>query len=163
MRFLTLLAQDGAGTLLGPNDTADAFAQNLPPVSSAVPITFLLLTLAALLLPIDIAARRLSSLESLLIGLRWLLARLHLQHGEATQSAIVPSTADTPLSTLRARRQARRGRVITITPRKDAVDAKARDKTQTTQPKAQPAQPDVSIAEKLLQAKRKRTQGSTQE
>src|SRR5712692_2921579 len=85
IRFLTLLAHAGGGGLLGPDDSRAAFASNLAPVSAAIPITFWLLTLAALLLPIDIAARRLASLEFLVIGYRWLAA--HLRPRLATQGA----------------------------------------------------------------------------
>jgi hypothetical protein len=164
-RFLTLLAHAGGGALLGPNDTAAAFAQNLPPVFSAVPITFLLLTLAALLLPIDIAARRLSSLDFLVVGFRWLLVQLHLQDDETTQPASAPSSAGTPLSTLRAKRQERRSRAITVTPpmtAKETSSVKSTNKIQTTARETASAQPDVSIVEKLLEAKRKRTQERTE-
>src|SRR5947209_4726524 len=108
VRFLTLLAHAGNGALLGPGETTAAFASNLPPVSAAIPITFWLLALAALLLPIDIAARRLASLEFLVIGFKWLIARLQLRKPQlAIQSAhmqdsVVSSTA---LGSLRAKRE----------------------------------------------------------
>jgi hypothetical protein len=159
--FLTLLAHAGGGALLGSKDTAAAFAQNLPPVFSAVPITFLLLTLAALLLPIDIAARRLSSLEFLAVGFRWLLVRLHLVGDEATQPEGAQSSTGTPLSTLRAKRQERQRRATLITPsmtRKEVARTKSIDKTQIKEQGTQTAQSDVSIAERLLEAKRKRTE-----
>ncbi|TMC18656.1 MAG: VWA domain-containing protein [Chloroflexi bacterium] len=57
LRFLALLAQAGGGILLNPSDSTTAFTQSLPPVSATLPISFLLLTLAALLLPIDVAVR----------------------------------------------------------------------------------------------------------
>jgi hypothetical protein len=158
-RFLTLLASAGGGALLHPNDTTAAFAQNLPAVFSAVPITFLLLTLAALLLPIDIAARRLSSLEFLVVGFRWLLARLHLNRRAVPVS--VASTTGTPLSTLRTKRQERRSRATLLMPSmtaKATSDTKPTEKAETTERKTKPARPDVSMTEKLLEAKRKRTQ-----
>jgi hypothetical protein len=159
--FLTLLAHAGGGALLGSKDTAAAFAQNLPPVFSAVPITFLLLTLAALLLPIDIAARRLSSLEFLAVGFRWLLVRLHLVGDEATQPEGAQSSTGTPLSALRAKRQERQRRATLVTPsmtRKEVARTKSIDKTQIKEQGTQTAQSDVSIAERLLEAKRKRTE-----
>jgi hypothetical protein len=161
MRFLKLLASAGGGILLNLKDTSSAFAQNLPPVFSAVPITFLLLTLAALLLPIDIAARRLSSLEFLAVGLQWVATRLNLIRSGVRGSSATEAAPGTPLGTLRAKRQERRNRATTLTPSliaKEVSSTKSTEKTQTPERKAQPMQPDVSIAEKLLEAKRKRTQ-----
>src|SRR5437667_2852806 len=110
IRFLTLLAHAGGGALLGPNDSREAFTANLAPVSAAVPLTFLLLTLAALLLPIDIAARRLASLEFLVIGFQWLRARLRprlaaqgIQGGESAIDA-------TALASVRTKREQQRKR-----------------------------------------------------
>jgi hypothetical protein len=159
LSFLKLLAPAGGGTLLNPNDTTAAFTQNLPPVFSAVPITFLLLTLAALLLPIDIAARRLSSMEFLAVGFRWLVTRLAREG--MIKHAPTEAAPGTPLGAIRAKRQERRSRVTTLRsslPAKEASSPKSTDKTPTTERKAQPTQPDVSITEKLLEAKRKRTQ-----
>ncbi|HET8852939.1 MAG TPA: VWA domain-containing protein, partial [Ktedonobacteraceae bacterium] len=79
LRFLKLLAQASGGSMLGPNDTAAAFSANLEPVYAALLITFWLFALAALLLPIDIALRRLSSLEFLVVCYRWLAIRLGLR------------------------------------------------------------------------------------
>jgi hypothetical protein len=158
--FLKLLAPAGGGTLLNPNDTSAAFTQNLPPVFSAVPITFLLLTLAALLLPIDIAARRLSSMEFLAVGFQWLVARL-AREGGMIKHAPTEAAPGTPLGAMRTKRKERRSRAATLRPSipaKEASSSKSTDGTPTTERKAQPAQPDGSIAEKLLEAKRKRTQ-----
>ena len=158
--FLKLLAPAGGGTLLNPNDTSAAFTQNLPPVFSAVPITFLLLTLAALLLPIDIAARRLSSMEFLAVGFQWLVARL-AREGGMIKHAPTEAAPGTPLGAMRTKRKERRSRAATLRPSipaKEASSSKSTDGTPTTERKAQPAQPDGSIAEKLLEAKRKRIQ-----
>src|SRR5438067_6018703 len=92
-RFLTLLARAGGGALLGPNDSSKAFSANLAPVSAAVPLTFLLLTLAALLLPIDIATRRLASLEFLTIGLQWLRSHLRPQFAIQRGESAIDATA----------------------------------------------------------------------
>ena len=67
----------------------------------------------------------------------------------------------TPLGTMRAKRQERRSRATTLGPSitvQETASTKSTEKTQTTERKAQPVPPDVSIAEKLLEAKRKRTQ-----
>ncbi|GAC1404053.1 MAG: hypothetical protein NVSMB65_20440 [Chloroflexota bacterium] len=66
-----------AGQLLNPAPAAAAaaFADNLPPVQAAQPLSWLLLLLAALLLPFDIAARRLLVTRTDLAALR---AALHL-------------------------------------------------------------------------------------
>src|SRR5579859_2619581 len=99
LRFLTLLAHAGNGSFLSPSETAAAFATNLQPVSAAIPITFWLLAIAALLLPIDIAARRLASLEFLVIGYQWLIAlfrpKLATQAASSQQSAVNSSTLGT--------------------------------------------------------------------
>src|SRR5713226_6640 len=76
----------GCGTILGPGDSAAAFTANLPPVYAALSITFWLFALAALLLPVDIALRRLSSLELLAVGYRWLATHLGLRNQHQTQS-----------------------------------------------------------------------------
>jgi uncharacterized membrane protein len=179
-RFLTLLAQADGGALLRPNDTAASFAPNLPPASAAIPITFLLLTLAALLLPLDIAARRLASLEFLVLTYRWLAARLRLgtprlatqigELGEAGGNAL--------LGTVRSRREERRSKAANV---KKTPAGRARQgartgmsetqpttpatKTQvaTTQKQATPPQQDVPVASKLLEAKRKREKAQPRE
>ena len=160
LRFLTLLAHAGDGSLLSPTETAAAFATNLQPVSAAIPITFWLLALAALLLPIDIAARRLASLEFLVIGYQWLIAlfrpKLATQAASIQQSAVNSST----LGTVRARREERRIRVNTITPpprSKEMPKTQHRTPAPPTPQKTETAQPDISVASKLLEAKRKRS------
>jgi uncharacterized membrane protein len=164
--FLKRLAQAGGGALL--QDPASAFTQSLLPISAAIPITFLLLALAALLLPVDIAARRLSSLEFVAVGFRWLMAHLRLRRPElataGAQLKNIPVVA--PLSTVRARREERRNRALQVRqPKKETASAKpasktsapAQPKAQSAQP-AQPAPPELSMAERLLEAKRKREQ-----
>jgi uncharacterized membrane protein len=166
--FLKRLAQAGNGTLLNPQNTSAAFTQNLEPVSAALPLTFLLLALAALLLPIDIAARRLSGIEFITESYRWLLA--HLSFGKnrlATSAGEAEATAmGTPLSSLRARRDARRRSSSPIKlPTRDSTRARTVERAATkTKPKAtvskptsaSPAQPETSMAERLLEAKRRR-------
>lgn len=161
LRFLTLLAHAGNGSLLSPTQTTAAFATNLQPVSAAIPITFWLLALAALLLPIDIAARRLASLEFLVIGYQWFIAlfrpKLATQAASIQQSAVNSST----LGTVRARREERRTRANTFTPSPRSKEMpKTQHRTPTPPPtpqKTETAQPDVSVASKLLEAKRKRS------
>jgi hypothetical protein len=173
LRFLTLLAHAGGGSLLTPTETAAAFANNLAPVSAAIPITFWLLTIAALLLPIDIAARRLASLEFLVLAYQWLLSRfrprLATQAASSQESAINASA----LGAVRAKRQQRHGNTTTagspfvnkdtkkvartpITKSQAASTKPASSTTQPTEPKSQAAEPEVSVASKLLEAKRNR-------
>jgi len=169
-RFLTLLAHAGGGGLLGPDDSRAAFASNLAPVSAAIPITFWLLTLAALLLPIDIAARRLASLEFLVIGYRWLrqawLRRaqpLLYMRGEQIQESAINATA---LGSLRTKREQRRSRVASVTSTRPQAPvtrepkAPLKETTRPVQPatttKTETKQADVSVASKLLEAKRNR-------
>src|SRR5712692_9544354 len=170
IRFLTLLAHAGGGGLLGPDDSRAAFASNLAPVSAAIPITFWLLTLAALLLPIDIAARRLASLEFLVIGYRWLrqawLKRaqpLLYMRGEQFQESAINATA---LGSLRTKREQRRSRVVSVTSTRPQAPvtrepkAPLKETTRPVQPatttKTEAKQADVSVASKLLEAKRNR-------
>lgn len=169
-RFLKLLAQAGGGTILGSNDQAAAFASNLQAVSAAVPIVFWLLALAALLLPVDVALRRLSSLEFLGVGFKWLATRFQAGRVQlATQGGQFAGTAlDSTLGTLRVRREERRGRGVPLrSPSADLKPLASGSEEQSTKPatkQTKPAtkqekvakQPDVSMAEKLLEAKRKR-------
>ncbi len=165
--FLKRLAQAGNGTLLNPQNTAATFTQNLVPVSAALPLTFLLLVLAALLLPVDIAVRRLSGIEFLTESYRWLLARLPFGKSRlATSTAEAEATAmGTPLSSLRARREVRRKSTNPIKlPTKEMLrdrsveraPTKARLKTTTKTTSASPAEPETLMTEQLLEAKRRR-------
>ena len=181
LRFLKLLARAGGGLVLDPNDASTAFTQKLMPTSALIPITFWLLIVAALLLPIDIAARRLSSLEIFADGYRWLLA--HLKIGSiaqfATSAELLPAdTTVMVLDRLRAQRQARRASNVSQTEKhplgkRKLMQAKPSG-TETVNPsrvvetQAQPAakesnptqsaQLDISTAARLLQAKRQRQQ-----
>jgi uncharacterized membrane protein len=168
-RFLSMLAHAGGGTLLGANDSKEAFSANLAPVSAAVPLAFLLLTLAALLLPIDIAARRLSSLEFLVIGFEWLRARLRprlaLQGKQGGESAInVPV-----LESLRTKREEQRRRAAstrsqtintggtTATTATTATKIRGEQATGSVKGEKTPVnEADASTASKLLEAKRER-------
>jgi hypothetical protein len=156
LRFLNLLAHAGDGSMLGPDDYAAAFAPNLPPVNSALLITFWLFALAALLLPIDIALRRLSSLEFLVVGYQWLASRVRL--GKAAQTEI-----NLVLTTIRARRQERRNRVVSLKP-KDAsaamlsgtIQLESGKQAVKKEQKLPGKQQEGSMTSKLLEAKRKR-------
>src|SRR5229473_2035782 len=162
LRFLNLLAHAGDGSVLGPDDYAAAFASNLPSVHAALLITFWLFALAALLLPIDIALRRLSSLEFLVVGYRWLAS--HVRLGKAAQTEV-----NLVLNTIRARRQERRNHVASLKP-KDAPAGMLSDRSRTTQlesgkqatttvkkeQKLPGKQQEGSMTSTLLEAKRKR-------
>lgn len=159
--FLKLLARQGGGTLLKINDSSGAFQQNLLPVSASLPITFLLLVLAALLLPIDIALRRLSSLESLVVAWRWLL--MHLRPGKfqlaAATDGLKDSAIGATLGNVRLQREERRTRAQPLKPlltSKETMHAKS-DKVHVTTP-VQPIQREMTTMERLLEAKRKRVQ-----
>lgn len=168
LHFLKLLAQAGGGSILGPNDTAAAFSPNLPPVYAALSITFWLFALAALLLPIDIALRRLSSLEFLVVGYRWLATRFGLRkaslatEGTATQGA----TDNLVLSNLRSRREELRNRfrskpkATSHETRKGttSIGHTKQEKTPAPNPDQSPKkqQPETSLTGKLLEAKRNR-------
>jgi hypothetical protein len=102
LRSLTTI---GSGTSL--RDPAQSFADNLPGVYAPRPLTTPLLLLALLLLPFDIAVRR------LLVGLadvrEWLAA---LARRRALQTAVAATgAAGAPLTAIRARRATRRERL----------------------------------------------------
>jgi uncharacterized membrane protein len=172
-QFLKRLAQAGGGSLLNPNDVAAAFSQNLAPVTAALPITFLLLALAALLLPIDIATRRLSNLEFLTLGYRWLMGLLNPATKTIATSAghLTEGALGAPLGTLRTQRKNRRGEALRQMrqaskepPRTSTPAVKETRETPPATPVATPTAAetpsDVSVAERLLEAKRKRGSGS---
>ncbi len=126
--LLAAAAAAGGGTAL--RDPAASFADNLRDVSAPRPLTTSLLLLALLLLPLDVAARR------LLVGredVRTLLAALARRRAGGPQSAaaVGAGTAAAPLSALQAHRAARQERV---------VDARAgtRDAAPTTPPSPSP-------------------------
>jgi hypothetical protein len=156
--FLKLLAQDGGGTLLKINDSSGAFPQDLAPVSASLPITFLLLALAALLLPIDIAARRLSSLEALAIAWKWLL--MHLRPGKfqlaTATDGLKDSAIGTTLGNVRIQREERRTRAQPLKPLAIGTET-AHTQADKTRP-VQHAQRELTTTERLLEARRKRLQ-----
>ena len=148
--FLNQLAHAGDGSVLNPNDTASAFSTNLPPVYASLSIVFWLFAIAALLLPVDIALRRLSSLEFLVVGYHLLLSHLGL-------SKVTPAK-DNPdnlvLDTIRSHRVERRSRASSRKPKVVTTAAKPAIKSTTLESKKQQ---EVSMTEKLLEAKRKRS------
>jgi len=165
LHFLKLLAHTGGGTILGPNDTALAFSPNLPPVFAAFSIIFWLFAIAALLLPIDIALRRLSSLEFLVVGYQWLTSLLRFRKAQQTQD----STDNPVLSTIRAHRVDRKKRVSSLKPKDSPAGlpnsgsttsqlqpGKQKPTVPKKQTESQEKQPQSSTTEKLLEAKRKR-------
>jgi hypothetical protein len=107
LNFLSRLAQAGGGSVLGASDYAAAFAPNLPPVYAALSITFWLFAIAALLLPIDIALRRLSSVEFLLVAYQWLLSIFRPRKASEGEASPV-------LSNMRAHREQRRTRATGV-------------------------------------------------
>ncbi len=162
LRFLNLLAHTGGGSMLGANDTANAFSPNLPPVYSGFSIIFWLFALAAILLPIDIALRRLSSLEFLVVGYQWLSSHLGLRKTAQTMD----STDNLVLDTIRSHREKRRGRASVLKTKDLSVETLKTSKDQPNKPGTAasnkqnntPEKPqEVSVTEKLLEAKRKRT------
>ena len=163
LHFLNLLAHAGGGIMLGPNAYASAFSQNLPSVYAAIPITFWLFALAALLLPIDIALRRLSSLEFLAVGYQWVASRIGLR-GFAQRKG---STDNPVLGTIRAFREERKSRTLSFKPKASPMEPgstngqtqlnKRETPAMNEQNKSAQNQQEVSMAGKLLEAKRKRT------
>jgi hypothetical protein len=176
--FLAQLAAADGGSLLGATDyTAAFFAGNLQPVSAAIPIVFWLLALAALLLPLDVALRRLSSLEFLLIGWQWLIAHLSLRGSRLALQDVSDAAANTLLGTVRSSREGRRNKVASL---KTQATGNERQKVSNT-PKQAPPQPptekappthqakdekpvtqqETPVASRLLEAKRNREQAKT--
>ncbi len=175
-RFLKLLAQAGGGVLLDTADSAAVFTQSLKPASASIPITFWLLILAALLLPIDIAARRLASLDFLTEGYRWLLARLRPETATVATGSGGESPSVAPLSQIRARRELTRNQVPRSEPPpvlikqngKAGVTRAVNEQGKATPPKVaavprarpEPSPQEVanSMAARLVEAKRQREQ-----
>jgi uncharacterized membrane protein len=161
LHFLTALAHAAGGSTLNVEDTASAFTPNLPPVYTAVPIIFWLFALAALLLPVDIALRRLSSLEFLVIGYRWLTSHLGLRKTAQTRE----SAGNLILDTIRSHREERRNRVSVlkpkdadsrISPKEDRVH-RGKRVTNDLEQATKMLDKQQGTTEKLLEAKRKRT------
>ncbi len=176
IRLLKLLAQAGGGVLLSADDSANVFAQSLKPATASIPITFWLLILAALLLPIDIAARRLANLDFLAEGYAWLLAKLRPNKAAAVATGgSNESLSVAPLSQIRARREQTRsqGSTINLPPVPSKQNGKAKVTRSTTEqikatpkkaaapPKEKPVQPREapgSVTSRLVEAKRQRKQ-----
>ncbi len=166
LRFLNLLAHAGGGSMLNANDTASAFSPNLPPVYTGISIIFWLFALAALLLPIDIALRRLSSLEFLVVGYQWLTSHLGFRKTAQTKD----SRDNLVLDTIRSRREERRSRASALIPKDSSVETLNTSKAQLNIPgtttskkqsKTSEKQQEVSMTEKLLEEKRKRASTKT--
>ncbi len=168
--FLIQLAHDGNGSLLSTTNMAAAFAQNLSPVSASLPLAFFLLALAALLLPVDVALRRLSSVEFLALGYQWLRKRLFSQQ---ISPPIVTHevAASSPLGAMRAKREERHTALTHSTSTSKSASpinqtlshttsiATIEREKQETKLQSQPtkdASEEMTMAEKLLEAKRKR-------
>ena len=154
LNFLSRLAQAGGGSVLGAGDYAAAFAPNLPPVYASLSITFWLFAIAALLLPIDIALRRLSSIEFLRAGYQWLLSLFRPRRGAQGEDSPV-------LSNMRAHREQRKARATgvkspEVPPQKVPVAARAArtGKQEDAMKKGQ----EQSTTSRLLEEKRKREQ-----
>jgi uncharacterized membrane protein len=148
--FLAQLVSVGNGSVLNPNDTASAFSTNLTPVYASLSIVFWLFALAALLLPIDIALRRLSSLEFLAVGYAWLLFHLGLR-----KSALANAASDNlVLKSMRSHREERKSRVSSLKPKIDTAATKPSTRSSTPNPNKQQ---EALMTEKLLEAKRKRS------
>jgi uncharacterized membrane protein len=169
--FLKLLAQEGGGTLLPQGAPSTAFTQSLVPVTAAIPITFLLLTLAALLLPVDVALRRLAGVEALVSGYQWFVEWVSRRFAPATTvvsrnktSAALDSALGTQLGALRAKRETLRKRIISsqssIEPGPKSSSAQQQQAKQTPVATVTKPEPGTSssMAERLLAEKRKRTQ-----
>jgi uncharacterized membrane protein len=169
--FLAQMAAADGGSLLGATDYAAAFAGNLLPVSAEVPIIFWLLALAALLLPVDIALRRLSSLEFVAMGWRWLMAQMRLGGSKLALQHASDTAGNALLGTMRSRRQERQNRATTISARAVRHE-KQKSRSETRQVQVSPAttkasdtdqqakdkQAETPVASKLLEAKRQREQ-----
>jgi uncharacterized membrane protein len=153
-QFLNQLAHAGHGSILNSNDAASAFSANLPPVYAPISIVFWLFAIAALLLPVDIALRRLSSLEFLVVGYDWLLSHLGLR--KATQAKNIPDNL--VLDAIRSHRKERKSRAANRKPKVATISTKPVAKSATVDSKKQE---EVSMTEKLLEAKRKRSSTKT--
>jgi len=109
-------AAAGDGALMQESAAGQSFADNLAPVYAPLPLATWLLLLALLLLPVDVAARRLlvgpAEVREALAALRARRAR-RLQPVGAGALMTPVGTAAAPLTTLRARRSTRQERVAT--------------------------------------------------
>ncbi len=173
-RLLNEMAAIGQGTLLA--DPASSFADNLAPVYAPHLLTVPLLWLALLLLPFDVATRR------LLIGMTELRAILAALSRRRRLQPAAATVASAPLSTVRATRAVRRERATvqrpaapppagappaspsatpSPPPRPTAVprpvpEANASAPEAAVARPATPAANDATTTSKLLEAKRRR-------
>jgi uncharacterized membrane protein len=134
LRFLEQLAHAGGGTVLAK--PAAAYKVALPPVRVHLPLFFWLLALAVLLLPFDVAARRLI----------FRAADAELWAALVRRGAGVPAAAEPTLARLRDRLDRVR------TARRAATDGEQPPET----PDAPPAAPDSDLAARLLERRRKK-------
>ncbi|HEY86104.1 MAG TPA: VWA domain-containing protein [Chloroflexi bacterium] len=105
------LAELGGGRALTTADAAEVFAHTLPPVSGSSPLWPLLLTLAALLLPVDVGLRRIivgrEELQKLWQKTRSYLPRRQ-SRAAAPPSSPASSSAGKLLSSVKKQRVSRR-------------------------------------------------------
>ncbi|MGH2496335.1 MAG: hypothetical protein ACRDIV_16685, partial [Ktedonobacteraceae bacterium] len=153
LNFLSQLAHAGGGSVLAADNYAAAFTPNLPPVYAALSITFWLFAIAALLLPIDIALRRLSSVEFLVAGYQWLTSI-----GKSRKAA--QSEDNLVLSNIRAHREQRKTRVTSVKS-PDSPIQKTPVATLDRQEASLKKEQEQSTTSKLLEEKRKREQAKT--
>ncbi len=153
LNFLSQLAHAGGGSILDANTYAAAFTPNLPPVYAALSITFWLFAIAALLLPIDIALRRLSSVEFLLAGYQWLTSITRPRKaGQSEESPV--------LTNIRSHREQRKThasglKTQAVPPPKTPVAITA-TKQDRQEPDALHEGQKISTTSRLLEEKRKR-------
>jgi hypothetical protein len=174
-QFMSQLARAGGGSVLSPSKPETAFEQNLQTVSTIIPLAFFLLILAALLLPIDIAARRLSSLEFLWTGYAWIRQRLRpVSAYDATETSKQKGKENTlgiSLENVRTQRQTRQeeleqarkrlpGRPVATLERPPEVKESASKTSKIGEMAngkvAAASKTEGTMAERLLAAKRKR-------
>lgn len=151
--FLRTLAHTGGGALL--TDPRAAWADNLAAVMDDRPLTDVLWLLALLLLPIDVAVRRL-----ILTRRDIAVFRAAITRGRALARSAQPAVA--PLGTLRAVRAERRGRArdagMPSSQTRQPVQVQPQTGGQAEErPDAQPMDgPGETISGRLLAAKRRR-------
>lgn len=146
--LLADLASLGGGKMLTAADAAAVFAHTLPPVRGSRPLWRWLLTVFALLLPLDVGVRRVmfgrEHWEKLL---GWLRRRISVPE-KATESAPAASPAKSLLSVKKPVRSEKRKSPLIIQPESAAEE-----------PEAEPEQPPPSnpkrTTSRLLGAKRR--------
>ena len=164
-------AAAGSGSLL--SQPAQAFAANLPSVYASQPLTTALLVLALLLLPLDVAVRR------VLVGLAELREGWALLTSRSALQPVAAGAAAAPLTMVRERRVRRRERIAAAAEREQPGGQRSRPLAPGAEPRrarvAEPAPSDPAAAKvvpapaspqaaagqglatsRLLEAKRKR-------